>query len=56
MHKGNELQKAREKIKMTQEVAAGLTGISAEHLSRIENGRKRPSPATLAALKEVLGI
>ena len=56
MHKGNELQKAREKIKMTQEVAAGLTGISPEHLSRIENNRVTPRVKTLAALKKALGI
>ena len=41
---------------MSQEVLAGLAGISRAHLSLIENGRKQPRFDTLWAIAEALGL
>lgn len=54
--KGALIRRLRIKRDLLQEELASLAGISAETLSRIENGHKEPSRRTLAKLAPILGV
>ena len=49
------LTELRTRRRMTQEALATQSGISQEHISRLEIGRSIPTQATLDALASVLG-
>ncbi len=53
---GRRLQDSRKKNHMTQEVLAEQVGITVVYLSKVENGRVRPTLELLDSLCDNLGI
>lgn len=53
---GRQLQDKRKAKDMTQEVLAEKVGITVVYLSKVENGRVRPTLELLDALCDVLGM
>ena len=53
---GQRIKRLRQERGMTQPQLSAATGISIEHLSRIENDRHRPQPRTLRDLANGLGV
>jgi transcriptional regulator with XRE-family HTH domain len=53
---GKTIQERREKLSLTQEDLAEMTGISSRTLYAIENGRANPSLTTLQKILEVVGL
>lgn len=53
---GRVFTRMRRARQMTREHLAHKLGVGAAYIREIENGRKRPSPATFAKLAEGLGI
>ena len=51
---GNRIQKLRKEQKLTQEQLADNVSITAQHLSYIENGHRRPSLPLARKLSRVL--
>jgi transcriptional regulator with XRE-family HTH domain len=51
---GERLRAARERIGLTLEQAAELSGLSKAHLSRLESAERQPSIAALLSLSEAL--
>lgn len=53
-HDPGAVRRRRVELGLTQAAVAAAAGISAGHLSEIENGTRNPSPPVLSALAEVL--
>lgn len=53
---GRQIQENRKAKDMTQEVLAEKVGITVVYLSKVENGRVRPTLELLDALCDVLGV
>lgn len=53
---GARIKEVRKKRKLSQVGLAGMVGIEAKHLSRIEVGRNFPSLGTLHSISDVLGV
>ena len=53
---GRVFTRMRRARQMTREHLANKLGVGAAYIREIENGRKRPSPATFAKLAEGVGI
>jgi transcriptional regulator with XRE-family HTH domain len=53
---GKNIKKYRKQSQLSQEKLANEVDMTTNFLSEIENGRKWPSPATLAKLTEALDI
>lgn len=53
---GRNLRRARERRKMTQEEVAGLSGVHATEVSRIEGGKRDPKVSTLERLAKAVGV
>ena len=53
---GKTIQDRREKLSLTQEDIAEMTGISSRTLYAIETGRANPSLSTLQKILEVVGL
>ena len=53
---GDELQKAREAAKMTQEALSYAAEIDRSYISLLENGKKSPTVDMLFRLCDALGI
>lgn len=52
----NVLKDARERIELTQEELAGMAGLTASALSRIERGLNSPNWHTVRAIAEALEV
>ena len=50
------LKTARDRLKLTQETAAKLIGISQDTLSNYERGKSYPDVPTLKKIEEVYGV
>jgi transcriptional regulator with XRE-family HTH domain len=50
------LRSERERLGLTLDAVAGLTGLSKAHLSRIESGERQPTIASLLTLAEALDV
>lgn len=53
---GQELKKAREKARMTQESLSFAAGIDRSYISQLEHDKKSPTVALLFRLCKVLGV
>lgn len=53
---GARIKEIRKKRNLSQVGLAGMIGIEAKHLSRIEVGRNFPSLGTLQSISDVLGV
>ncbi len=53
---GSRIQHYRSKTKMTQEVFADMVGISREHLSLIERGKREPAVDVLVRIANALEV
>lgn len=53
---GDELRKAREKAKMTQERLSFAASIDRSYISQLENDKKSPTLDVLFRLCDVLGV
>lgn len=53
---GQKIQALRKKRRLTQEQFAEIIGIDPKNVSKIENGNNYPSPETLSAIAEALGV
>ena len=53
---GNKIQALRKEKKITQEHFAEIVGIEPKSVSRIENGYNYPTPETLCAIANALGV
>ncbi len=53
---GRRLQDCRKRQSLTQEVLAEQVGITVVYLSKVENGRVRPTLELLDSLCDILGI
>lgn len=53
---GQKIQALRKKRRLTQESFAEMIGIDPKNVSKIENGNNYPSPETLSAIAEALGV
>jgi transcriptional regulator with XRE-family HTH domain len=53
---GREIQRIRQRNRLTQEQAAGLAGVDPKYLSKVEGGRENISVDTLARLANALGV
>ena len=49
------LRAKREALALSRMEVAVLTGVSRDCIAKIENGKRRPKPATLRALANALG-
>jgi len=56
MSLGQRLRTRRESLNVTQQQLARAVGLSAQHISAIEVGRRDPSLETLALLAKELGV
>src|SRR5580658_3484423 len=52
---GQRLRAARERVGLTLDQTAELSGLSKAHLSRLESAERQPSIAALLSLSEALG-
>ncbi len=53
---GEELKRAREEARLTQEQVAASAGIDRPHLSLLENNHKSPTVDTLFRICRALGV
>jgi transcriptional regulator with XRE-family HTH domain len=53
---GRNLRRARERLGLTQEEVAGLSGVHATEVSRIEGGKRDPKVSTLERLAKAVGV
>jgi len=53
---GQNIKKARAKIKLSQGALAQLLGVDKGYISNIENAKKNPTIATIQKLVEALGV
>jgi len=53
---GYRIRLARRKLRMTQEYASELVGISPSHLGHIENGKTKVGLQTIVSLSDVLDV
>ena len=53
---GKRIRKRRQELKLTQENLARALGLTPQHISGIEQGKRSPSLASLAKLAEELGV
>jgi len=56
MSLGKRIRKRRQTLKVTQQELAQATGVTPQHISAIEQGKRAPSLASLARLAEELGV
>jgi len=56
MSLGQRIRKRRQTLKVTQQELAKATGVTPQHISAIEQGKRDPSLASLARLAEELGV
>ena len=56
MSVGRRIRKRRQTLKVTQQELARATGVTPQHISAIEQGKRDPSLASLARLAEELGV
>jgi transcriptional regulator with XRE-family HTH domain len=56
MNVGTRIKKTRQKLKVTQHELAKAIGVTAQHISAIEQGKREPSLTSLARLAEELGV
>ena len=56
MNYGIRIKEIRERVGMTQVELSEKSGISQEHISRIENGKFSPNVKTADKLAEAMGV
>jgi len=56
MNYGIRIKEIRERVGMTQVELSKKSGISQEHISRIENGKFTPNVKTADRIAEALGV
>jgi len=56
MNYGIRIKEIREQVGMTQAELSEKSGLSQEHISRIENGKFTPNVKTADKLAEALGV
>ena len=56
MHIGNRIRKRRQELGLPQRVLAQALGVTPQHISVIEQGKRAPSLSSLAKLADELGV
>jgi transcriptional regulator with XRE-family HTH domain len=56
MSLGQRIKKRRQAMELTQQQLAGVLGLTAQHISAIEQDKRSPSIPSLARIAEELGV